>query len=54
MSNKQTQSLRPQIVEVFGLQVPTSDYYLHRGHSWAVVEDTGRCGWDWMPFLKKF
>lgn len=41
-NNIQTQSLRPQIAEVFGLQVPTSNYYLHRGHSWAVLEDNGQ------------
>lgn len=29
-------------VEVFGFQVPTCDYYLHRGHAWAVLEDTGQ------------
>ncbi|MHB8070209.1 MAG: glycine cleavage system protein H [Desulfobaccales bacterium] len=35
-------SLRPEITEVFGFQVPTSIYYLHRGHTWAVVEDSGQ------------
>ncbi len=29
---------RAQMTEVFGFQVPTSNYYLHRGHAWAVVE----------------
>ena len=29
---------RAQMKEVFGFQVPTSNYYLHRGHAWAVVE----------------
>ena len=29
---------RPQMAEVFGFQVPTNNYYLHRGHAWAVVE----------------
>jgi glycine cleavage system H lipoate-binding protein len=31
-----------KMVEVFGFKVPTSTYYLHRGHAWAVLEDTGR------------
>lgn len=35
-------SLMPEITEVFGFQVPTSIYYLHRGHTWAVVEDSGQ------------
>jgi glycine cleavage system H lipoate-binding protein len=37
-----------QLKDVFGFQVPTSDYYLHRGHAWAVLEDTGmvRVGMD--------
>jgi glycine cleavage system H lipoate-binding protein len=34
--------LRPQMAEVFGFQVPTSAYYLHRGHTWAAVESAGR------------
>jgi glycine cleavage system H protein len=51
MSNNQdNRALSPgaQIEEVFGFQVPTSDYYLHRGHAWAVLEDTGlvRVGMD--------
>ena len=33
---------RPQMTEVFGFQVPTSIYYLHRGHAWAVPESGGR------------
>ena len=33
---------QPQIVDVFGFQVPTSVYYLHRGHTWARLEDNGR------------
>lgn len=32
----------PQTVEVFGFRVPTDNYYLHRGHAWAVVEETGQ------------
>jgi len=30
------------MLEVFGFQVPTSVYYLHRGHAWAVPESSGR------------
>jgi glycine cleavage system H lipoate-binding protein len=30
------------MVEVFGFQVPTDTYYLHRGHAWAVLEGTGQ------------
>jgi glycine cleavage system H lipoate-binding protein len=33
---------RPQMMQVFGFQVPTENYYLHRGHAWAVLEDTGQ------------
>lgn len=33
---------RPQMAEVFGFQVPTDTYYLHRGHAWAVVESENR------------
>ncbi len=35
----QTHSPRPQMADVFGFQVPTSIYYLHRGHTWAVPKD---------------
>ena len=35
-------SSRPQMAEVFGFQVPTSTYYLHRGHTWAMLEKTGQ------------
>ncbi len=31
-----------KIAEVFGFQVPTETYYLHRGHAWAVLEETGQ------------
>ena len=34
----QRQVLKAQMTEVFGFQVPTSAYYLHRGHAWAVLE----------------
>jgi glycine cleavage system H protein len=42
-NNKNNQALSPgaQLVDVFGFQVPTGDYYLHRGHAWAVLEDSG-------------
>jgi glycine cleavage system H lipoate-binding protein len=33
-----TPPAHPQMVEVFGFRVPTSAYYLHRGHAWAVLE----------------
>lgn len=33
---------RPQMRDVFGFQVPTSTYYLHRGHAWAVLESEDR------------
>lgn len=37
-----------KMVEVFGFKVPTSTYYLHRGHTWAVLEESGqvRVGMD--------
>ena len=31
-----------KMVQVFGFQVPTASYYLHRGHAWAVLEETGQ------------
>jgi glycine cleavage system H lipoate-binding protein len=36
------------MVEIFGFRVPIDDYYLHRGHAWARLEDTGevRVGLD--------
>jgi len=33
---------RPQMAEIFGFQVPTSEYYLHRGHAWVKVESDGQ------------
>jgi glycine cleavage system H lipoate-binding protein len=49
-NNQDNQALSPgaQMMDVFGFQVPISDYYLHRGHAWAVLEDTGlvRVGMD--------
>jgi glycine cleavage system H lipoate-binding protein len=37
-----------KMVEVFGFQVPTDTYYLHRGHAWAMLEkdDLVRVGLD--------
>lgn len=32
---------RPKVQQVFGFAVPTSSY-LHRGHTWAALENTGR------------
>jgi len=39
---------RSQMSEVFGFQVPTENYYLHRGHTWAAPEgdDLVRVGLD--------
>jgi glycine cleavage system H lipoate-binding protein len=31
-----------KIVKVYGFQVPTDTYYLHRGHAWVKVEYTGQ------------
>ena len=41
MSTKDTGE-RHHMEEVFGFQVPTSDYYLHRGHAWVLIEDAGQ------------
>jgi glycine cleavage system H lipoate-binding protein len=30
---------RQRMEEVFGFQVPTSDYYFHRGHAWVLIEE---------------
>ena len=32
---------RPKVQQVFGFAVPTTSY-LHRGHTWAALENTGR------------
>ena len=39
---------KAKMVDVFGFQVPTDTYYLHRGHAWAVIEteDRVRVGLD--------
>jgi len=31
----------PTFVAVFGFQVPIDTYYLHRGHTWAKIEENG-------------
>lgn len=43
MSSRNNQAPAPggQLVEIFGFRVPTDDYYLHPGHTWARLEDTG-------------
>jgi len=41
-NNYEAQPQRPQIADIFGFQVPTSVYYLHRGHTWAVPEDASQ------------
>ena len=35
-------ALAPQTVEVFGFRVPVTRYYLHPGHTWALLEADGR------------
>jgi len=30
------------MANVFGFKVPVNFYYLHRGHSWAVLEESGQ------------
>ncbi len=38
---------RPQMEDVLGFQVPTENYYLHRGHAWVLLEgDRVRVGLD--------
>ncbi|MBM4286999.1 MAG: hypothetical protein FJ135_02415 [Deltaproteobacteria bacterium] len=37
-----TRQPQSTVVEVFGFKVPTSDYFLHRGHAWALLEDNGQ------------
>jgi len=36
------ETLSGQFVDVFGFSVPTETFYIHRGHAWAKVEDSGR------------
>jgi glycine cleavage system H lipoate-binding protein len=38
----------PEMAEAFGIKPPPSDYYLHHGHAWVALEDTGavRVGLD--------
>ncbi len=44
----QQSNARPQMRNVFGFQVPSENYYLHRGHAWAALEgdDRVRVGLD--------
>jgi len=42
MSIQNNNRERPQMKDVFGFQVPTSTYYLHGGHAWAVPESSGQ------------
>jgi glycine cleavage system H lipoate-binding protein len=35
-------ALRSQTTEVFGFQVPMENYYLHRGHTWALIEEDNK------------
>ena len=44
----QEKKSRPQMEEVFGFQVPIENYYLHRSHAWATLQDDGlvRVGLD--------
>jgi glycine cleavage system H lipoate-binding protein len=47
-ANIQAPSLAPEDLEAFGIKAPPSNYYLHRGHAWAALEDSGevRVGLD--------
>ncbi len=38
----QQSNARPQMRNVFGFQVPSENYYLHRGHAWAALEGDER------------
>ncbi len=38
----QLKAARPQMEDVLGFQVPTENYYLHRGHAWALLENSDR------------
>src|SRR5574340_1772920 len=42
------QAPEPEMTESFGVQMPPADYYLHRGHAWAALEESGevRVGLD--------
>ena len=37
--DNRTSSVPPRMEEVFGFKVPTSKFYLHQGHAWAVLEN---------------
>lgn len=38
MALQNTSPSTPKMADVFGFQVPTDTYYLHRGHAWIEVE----------------
>lgn len=42
------QASEPEMTESFGVEMPPGDYYLHRGHAWAALEESGevRVGLD--------
>src|SRR4030042_2425721 len=42
MGTKSNNRERTQMKDVFGFQVPTSTYYLHGGHAWALPESSGQ------------
>ncbi len=44
----QPPAMEPEMTEAFGVATPPSDYYLHRGHAWAALEERGevRVGLD--------
>ena len=41
-TQKNEQRDRLHMIDVFGFQVPTSNYYLHGGHAWALPESSGQ------------
>ena len=47
-SAPQVQATEPETLESYGIESPPGNYYLHRGHAWAALEDTGevRVGLD--------
>lgn len=47
-SGAQAQTIEPETIENFGIKVPPHNYFVHPGHAWAALEDTGevRVGLD--------
>jgi glycine cleavage system H lipoate-binding protein len=35
-------AVQPRLVDVFGFKVPIDTYYVHQGHAWAKLEETGQ------------